>query len=84
MPHLDAAIRPSPSTLALRFRIWAVAEPAGWNLTIAEAAEALDEDFRRVAGVVRYAGWLPRFRTTTRRAIDDHGDLVLISPAEMI
>lgn len=84
MPHLDAALRPSPATLALRFRIWTVADPAGWNMTLAEVAEVLDEDVRRVAGVARYAGWLPRFRTTTRRAIDDHGDLVLLSPAEMI
>ena len=80
----DAALRPTPAVMALRFRIWAIAAPKGWDMTLAEVADALDEDFRRVAGVVRYAGWLPRFRTTTRRAIDDHGDLVLLSPAEMI
>ena len=84
MPHPEAAIRPSPSTLALRFRIWAIANPMGWNMTLVEVADALGEDVRRVVGVARYAGWLPRFRTTRRRVFDDYSDLVLLSPAEMI
>lgn len=80
----DAALRPTPAVMVLRFRIWAVAAPKGWDMTIAEVAEALGENPRRIAGIVRYAGWLPRFRTMTSRSIDDHGDLILLSPAEMI
>jgi hypothetical protein len=83
MPRPDHN-HPPPAVMALRFRIWAIAAPKGWDMTIAEVAEALGENPRRIAGIVRYAGWLPRFRTVTYRSYDTFGDLVLFSPAEMI
>lgn len=83
MTHTDHT-SPPPAVMALRFRIWALATPKGWNMTIAEVAEALGENPRRIAGIVRYAGWLPRFRTVTYRSYDTFGDLVLFSPEEMI
>lgn len=69
---------------ALAFQIWRVASPIGWNMTIAEVAEAISRQPASVANVARARGWLNRFRagavdrsgpgrmgSTTPRALDD-------------
>lgn len=56
----------SPRTEALAYRIWAAAEPLGWNVTTAELAAALDEDVRRVRAVLVYKKWSSRVRSSLR------------------
>ena len=52
----------SPRTLALRYRIWAHCEPLGWDTSVREIAEALDEPTISIAKVVSHAGWQTRLR----------------------
>lgn len=56
-----------PKTEALAYRIWAYAEPRGWDVTSAEIATALSEPGRRltpqkVANLCRVRGWSRRMR----------------------
>jgi hypothetical protein len=51
-----------PATHALRYRIWAYADPRGWDCTIPEIAEALDVPMRRVQKIAVDAGWSGRLR----------------------
>jgi hypothetical protein len=48
---------------ALAYRIWAVAAPAGWSITLREIADTLGESFHRVRGVSRSKGWNNRLRS---------------------
>lgn len=54
----------TPSTAALRFRIWQYASPRGWDVTTVEIAEALGESVRRVCKVTSDAGWGSRVRSS--------------------
>lgn len=47
---------------ALAFRVWQVAEPLGWNLTYADAADLLGESRARVRTIAHMKGWTNRFR----------------------
>ena len=56
--------RLSPRSAALAYRIWAYCEPKGWDLTILEAADALDVKWQSLARVVGLKGWQSRFRAS--------------------
>jgi hypothetical protein len=50
---------------ALAYRIWAVAAPAGWSMTLREIADELGENINRVRGVSQAKGWNSRLRIGT-------------------
>lgn len=58
----------SPRTLALRYRIWAHCEPLGWDTSVREIAEALDEPLNVISGIVAGKGWHTRLRAPERSA----------------
>lgn len=53
----------SAHTEAIAYRIWAYAEPLGWDCTVKEIAEALGVGWRTVANTCRHRNWLQRLRT---------------------
>ena len=55
----------SPRSSALAYRIWAVANPRGWDLTLRELADELGESFDRVRSICMHAGWAGRLRVTS-------------------
>ena len=52
----------SPRSEALAFRIWAYAEPKGWDVLLADVARDLNVDVARVKWVVVAKRWSGRFR----------------------
>lgn len=52
----------NPKSEALAFRIWAYAEPLGWDCTVKDIADELGEGWRRVMNICRHRGWLGRLR----------------------
>ena len=52
----------SPESEALAFRIWAYANPLGWDCTYADAADYLKENRQRVVTICSLKGWTHRFR----------------------
>jgi hypothetical protein len=54
----------SPRTMAMRYRIYCYANPKGWDVTIADIAEALDESRAGIRRVLTDAGWTDRIRAT--------------------
>ncbi|WP_158972392.1 hypothetical protein [Chachezhania sediminis] len=54
----------NPIAEAIAFRVWQHCEPIGWNCTVAEAAEAVDEPLGRVSRIIGHKGWGTRFRST--------------------
>ena len=54
----------TPHMEAIAFRIWQVAEPKGWDLTVSEAARCAGMHFQSAFRAVKAKGWLTRFRTT--------------------
>jgi len=63
----------TPATNALRFRIWQHCQPLGWNVTLVDLAEVLDEDINRVRAVVQHAGWSGRLRSAQVDNFDPNG-----------
>ena len=61
----------SPATQALAYRIWAHCQPIGWNCTIAEIADALGVDWRRVQSTMVLKGWSGRVRRGVNRRVAD-------------
>ena len=57
-----------PRTHALAFRIWAYADPLGWNCTIREVAEQLGVSFGSVKNTAASKSWLERFRANNETA----------------
>lgn len=55
----------SPKAEAAAYRIWCYAEPRGWNVSVTEIAEALDESPKRVGSICNHRGWLSRMRRDT-------------------
>ena len=49
-------------TEILAFRIWAFAHPKGWDCTLQELADELDESVGRISAVCREKGWSARLR----------------------
>lgn len=64
----------SPPIEALAYRLWGWAQPRGWNCSLMEAAEALDEPVVKVARVAALKGWKSRFRATEREIRRSHLD----------
>lgn len=60
----------SPRSMALAFRIWQVCEPVGWNLTIGQIAEELEEPLARVRWVIAKKGWGNRVRVQSAGFFD--------------
>lgn len=79
-PHLTTR----SETLA--FRVWAHAKPLGWDCTIAEIADAIDEDMERIRRVCQLKGWGRRFRVQRRRVDLDltEGDDDAVSMIPMV
>lgn len=57
-------MRLPPRSEALAYRIWAYANPLGWDCTLSELSEALDAKFASVRVVVSMKGWAGRIRST--------------------
>jgi hypothetical protein len=56
----------SAKTMALRFRIWAYANPRGWDVTMQDIADALGEGMARVRScIANTPGWAGRVRWAT-------------------
>lgn len=55
-------------TQALAYRVWAYAQPLGWNCTMQEVASALGESLMKVSAVCRSMGWNSRMRTESNGA----------------
>ena len=45
---------------ALAYRIWSIAEPNGWNITLRDIADTLGESIHRVRGAIRMKNWQNR------------------------
>lgn len=58
----------SPRTEALAYRIWAYAEPRGWDVSINDIADALDVTVRRCGKVCATKGWTSRLRASRSTA----------------
>jgi hypothetical protein len=52
----------TPRAQALAYRIWAFAEPKGWDCTVGEIAEALGVGNRAVSHMAEVKGWAIRLR----------------------
>jgi hypothetical protein len=52
----------SPKSEALAFRIWAYAEPKGWDVLLADVASDLNVSIAQVRWVVTAKRWNSRFR----------------------
>lgn len=52
----------NPRTNALAFRIWQIAEPLGWNISIPEIAQELNVGVTRIRRTVVLKGWSSRVR----------------------
>jgi hypothetical protein len=63
----------SPQAEALAYRIWAYANPLGWDCTATEVADAIRSTPRAVAKVASLKGWTARFRKTGVVAFNRHG-----------
>ena len=55
----------TPRSQALAYRIWARAEPVGWDVSIRELAAELNASRQTILAVCRAKGWLTRLRKTT-------------------
>lgn len=63
-----------PKHEAIAFRIWQIAKPQGWNLTVADIALALDLNRRRVQATLVRKGWLNRVRAYAPAEFDSRED----------
>lgn len=60
----------NPKSEALAFLIWAHARRIGWDCTIADLADALDENINRVRAVVVLKKWTGRLRVADKYTSD--------------
>ncbi len=54
----------TPRGHAIAFRVWQYCQPLGWDCTLAEVADALDEPFATVRAVIGVKNWGGRLRMT--------------------
>lgn len=54
----------TPRSEALAYRIWAYAEPKGWDVSILELSIALDEHHGHIGRVCSAKDWTHRFRAS--------------------
>lgn len=62
----------NPKTETLKYRIWAYASPRGWDVTLREIADALDEPMGRVRRTMAIARWSDRVRVMRSDRINFH------------
>jgi hypothetical protein len=55
-----------PAHEALAYRIWGVAKPLEWDVSISQLADTLKADRRTVQSVLQMKGWLNRTRATAQ------------------
>ena len=53
----------SPRVEALAYRIWAYAEPMGWNVTSRDIADETGIPWQHVVSIVARRNWTTRLRT---------------------
>lgn len=67
----------SPRSEALAYRIWAYANPLGWDCTAGEVADAIGVSMQAVGHIVRLKKWHGRFRATEQgyhgAGVSEHG-----------
>ena len=56
----------NPKTEALAFRIWAICDPVGWDISVSDCAKQSGERLASVRRVVHLKGWTHRFRSCIR------------------
>lgn len=56
-----------PAAEAIAFRIWAFANPLGWNVTAEDVAAALGVPRMTVLSIAYHKGWTTRFRVRVGR-----------------
>lgn len=60
----------TPRTHAIAYRIWADCEMWGWNRTIAEIAESVDEPYHTVRAIIGHRRWTGRIKSMQTRQYD--------------
>ena len=55
----------TPRLEALAYRIWAYADPLGWNVTMKEIAQEMGCTQKTASAVLMVKGWTKRLRVTT-------------------
>lgn len=73
----------SVATKTLAVRIWAFAQPRGWDMTVADVADELGETSHRVRRVVQLCGWSGRFRSSTLDTYVATGAVILMADAAL-
>jgi hypothetical protein len=70
----------TPRSAALAFRIWAYAEPLGWDCSVKDIAEALgDVSWGTVRAVLQHKNWLSRVRCDSTRWNSSHAGSAFLS-----
>jgi hypothetical protein len=64
----------SARSQTIAYRIWCVAKPLEWDISISELAEALDLNHNSIRSVLQLKGWLNRLRPSERR---DNNDMLI-------
>lgn len=64
----------TPRDMALAYRIWAYADPRGWNVTIPELADEMGVSHQKMTGLLHVRGWLGRVRRGSPRGMDNAMD----------
>jgi hypothetical protein len=59
----------NPRTAAIAYRIWAYANPRGWDCTVREIADELEESVHSVRGICTSKGWSHRLMATDIRKV---------------
>jgi len=57
----------TPRSEAIAYRIWAYANPRGWNCTCGEIADELRVSPHSVGTIVKLKGWIGRVRESEAR-----------------
>ena len=62
----------SPRVEALAYRIWAYAEPMGWNVTSRDIADEVGVSASMIGAICRRKGWTNRLRNAVAHPIDGY------------
>ena len=55
-----------PKLETLAFRIWQIADPVGWDITVQALADELEASKRDIKAVLNRKGWASRVRADRR------------------
>ncbi len=67
-------IKLTPRSQAIAYRIWAIAKPLEWDISIADLAEQLNLSHHSIRSVLQLKGWINRLRLSERR---DNNDMLI-------